>query len=229
MINIVSTFYISNYSSDLDESRSKELEEALLNNISNELVEKIHLFVDDIAALNRIIQISNNSKKICIINIGIKPKYNDFFNYILNNLKDKICMISNADLYLSHCDLNLIERLKNEKICYALSRYEHDMSCPQINNYYGSHDCYIFNSAFIDERIVNNHTNFYQNFPGIESQIVKNFCDFDFKVYNPCRQIITVHLHKTQLRNHGEWIGLHAYHDLDFQRSSCWWIPPVIL
>jgi hypothetical protein len=229
MINIVSTFYVSKYSSNLDNLRSKELEDCLINNISCPFIEKVHLFVDDNDALIRLKELSNDSEKVVVIGIGKKPKYNDFFNYIINNLNDKICMIANSDIFLSQCDVNLIERLKKEKLCYALSRYEYDMSHPQINNYYGSHDCYIFNSSFIDKNIINKHTDFYQNLPGIESQIVKNFCDFNFKVFNPCKQIITVHLHKTELRNHGQWIGLHRCGDLVYQRSSCWWIPPIIL
>jgi len=229
MINIISTFYISKYSSSLDNSRSEELETCLLNNLACPFVEKIHLFVDDIESLDRLNILSNNSEKVVIIEVGKKPKYNDFFRYILDNLKDKICMITNSDIYLSKCDVNLIERLKTERLCYALSRYEHDMSRPQIDNYFGSHDCYIFNSAFIDENIINGHTDFHQNLPGIESQIVKNFCDFNFKVLNPCKQIITVHLHKTQLRNHGNWVGLHRCGDLTYQRNSCWWIPPIDL
>jgi hypothetical protein len=229
MINIVSTFYVSKYSSNLDNLRSKELEDCLVNNIACSFVEKIHLFIDDEDALNRLNELKNGSEKVVVISVGIKPKYNDFFRYILDNLKDTVCMITNSDIYLSNCDLNLIERVKNEKICYALTRYEYDMSHPLINNYQGSHDCYIFNSSFIDENIINHHTDFYQNIPGIESQIVKNFCNFNFKVFNPCKQIIIVHLHKTNLRNHGEWIGLHTYGDLDDLCSSCWYIPPTIL
>ena len=180
MINIITTFYISKYSSNLDNLRSKELEACLINNISCPFIEKVHLFVDDDDALIRLKELSNNSEKIVIIGVGHKPKYNDFFNYIINNLNDKICMITNSDIFLSQCDVNLIKRLKNEKLCYALTRYEYDMSHPLIDNYCGSHDCYIFNSSFIDKNIINKHTDFYQNLPGIESQIVKNFCDFNF-------------------------------------------------
>jgi hypothetical protein len=103
------------------------------------------------------------------------------------------------------------------------------MSHPQITNYCRSHDCYIFNSKFIDEKIINGYTNFYQNFPGIETHIIKNFCDQGFNMYNPCSQIKILHLHKTELRNHGNWIGLHRYGDMEDHRSSCWWVPPIIL
>lgn len=229
MINIISTFYISKYSSNLDNLRSKEIETCLINNIASSFVEKIHLFVDDNDALTRLKELTNNSEKVVVICIGIKPKYNDFFKYILDNLNDKICMITNSDIYLLERDVRLIERLKNEKICYALTRYEYDMSHPLINNYAGSHDCYIFNSKFIDEKIINKHTNFYQNFPGIETHIIKNFCDNGFKVYNPCKQIKIVHLHKTRLRKHGQWIGLHKSGDFNYHKKNCWWVPPITL
>ncbi len=110
---------------------------------------------------------------------------------------------------------------------YCLTRYEHDMSHPLINNYCGSHDCYIFNSSFINKNIMNEHTDFFQNYPGIETHIIKTFCDLGFKVLNPCRQIKIVHLHKTNLRNHGNWIGLHKYGDWNFHMKSCWWVPPI--
>ena len=201
MINIISTFYISKYSSHLDNLRSEELKTCLLN----------------------------NTEKIVVIEVGKKPKYTDFFNYILNNLTDKICMIINSDIYLHEIDESLIENIKENKIAYALTRYEYDMSHPLIDDYRGSHDAYIFNSKFLDQTILNEHTNFYQNFPGIETHIIKAFCDNGFKVYNPCKQLKIVHLHKTQLRNHGQWIGLHKYGDDDYHRNSCWWVQPVVL
>jgi hypothetical protein len=229
MIHIISTFYISNYSSHLDNLRSQELETSFINNLSNEYIEKIHLFIDDDTGLNRIKEISNHSDKVVVICVGKKPKYSDFFDYIINNIKDKICMITNADIYLNKLDLNLIDNLNYEKVVYALTRYEYDMSHPLINNYGGSHDCYIFHSKFLSMKIINQHTDFFQNFPGIESHIIKSFHDDGFKIYNPCFQIQIVHLHKTELRNHGQWIGLHSSGDWVYFKKSCWWVPPVTL
>ncbi len=45
MINIISSFYVSKYSSNLDKFRSKELEACLVNNIAYSFVEKIHLLL----------------------------------------------------------------------------------------------------------------------------------------------------------------------------------------
>jgi len=229
MIHIISTFYISKYSSHLDNLRSKELERCLINNLYCPFVEKIHLFVDDDDALIKLNELSNNSDKIIVVEVGKRPKYTDFFNYIIKNVKDEICMIINSDIFLYENDEKLIANLKENKIAYALTRYEHDMSHPLINDYHGSHDAYIFNAKFIDETIINEDTNFYQNLPGIETHVIKALCDIGFKMCNPCKQIKIIHLHKTQLRNHGEWIGLHKYGDDDYHKKSCWWVPPVIL
>ena len=88
MLNVISTFYISKYNSYLDKDRSKELDDCLIKNLKNPIVDKIHLFVDDKDALRRLDEISNNSEKIFIISIGLKPKYNDFFNYIIENIQN---------------------------------------------------------------------------------------------------------------------------------------------
>ena len=229
-MNIISTFYISKYSSQLDNARSEELEKALLNNLSSPHVEKLHMFVDDNDALARLNELTNHSEKVVVIDVGKKPTYSDYFRYILEKVHDKICMITNSDIYLHEIDGAIIDRLKTEKLMYALTRYEHDMSSPLIDPYHGSHDAYVFYSAFLDGGIINEHTEFFQNVLGIESRVVKTFCDNGFRVYNPCRQIKIVHLHKTKLRNYAEeWCGLHKWGDFEFQCRSCWWVPPVVL
>jgi len=226
MINIITTFYVSDYKSKKDTERTQELVTSLLNNLRSCLIEKIHLFVDNNESLSYLNSITK-SEKIVIIEVGKKPIYSDFFNYILNSLPNKICMITNSDIYISDFEEFLINKLRNEKIMYALTRYEHDMRDPLIKNYAGSHDCYIFNSSFIDKKIINDHTRHPQNCPGIESHIIKNFCDQGFKVYNPCYQLKIVHLHATHLRNHTQWIGLHKSGDFDYLKSSSWWVPPI--
>ena len=234
MINIISTFYISKYGSSNDNKRTDELIQALINNINSEIIEKIHLFIDDddsLEKLNEIKSKSNNSDKIVIIAIKKQPIYHDFFNYILEKLPNNICMIINSDIYLHSYDKNLINLLSFNKYLYALTRYEYDMSHSLINNYCGSHDCYIFNSKYLDYKIICENTNFKQNLLGIETRIIKSFCDLNYKVFNPCKQIKIVHLHNTNLRSYNEnyWIGLHKYGDNLFMMKNCWYVPPSIL
>lgn len=221
MINIVSTYYITN-----NYQRNVELDTCIVKNLNSIFVESINLFVDDAHALEHLKTITNNSYKIKIIQIGLKPMYSDYFKYIIDNLNNKICMITNSDIYIHLYNEFLIGGLNTDKVVYALTRHEHDLTCPLIDNYCGSHDCYIFNSSFINNDIMCSNLLYYQNFPGIESRIIKTFCDNKFTVLNPCKQIVIVHLHSSGYRQHGEWIGLHGYCDTSHLFSSCWYIKP---
>ena len=77
------------------------------------------------------------------VNPGLPPlaKYDE-----KNNLEDKICMISNSDIYLYECDVNLLTKLHDNNTVFSLTRYEHDLSRPMIDSFIGSHDCFIFKS-----------------------------------------------------------------------------------
>jgi len=233
MINIISTFYISKYNSSLDNDRTNELCEAFINNLNSDIVEKIHLFVDDFESLKKLNDITNKNKnlyKIVIIKIKKQPTYHDFFNYILEKLPNNICMITNSDIYIHSYDISLLKLLNYSKYVYALTRYEYDMTPLFIYNFNGSHDCYIFNSKYLDNRIICENTSFLQNLLGIETRIIKSFYDLNYKIFNPCKQIKIVHLHKTNLRNYTEVddVALHKK-DIELWKNSVWYTPPCIL
>lgn len=228
-IHIISTFYISTYFVEKDAERNQELKDCLLNNLLSPTVEKIHLFVDDQKCYQKLLEIAKDHlEKIEIIAIGIRPKYSDFFTYILQKLPNQICMISNADIYIDTYELKILNSLRDCKWVYALTRYECDLSKPLITNYTGSHDAYIFNSAFLSDKIISKYTDLYQNQPGIETCILHNFYEFGFTIYNPCLQIKIVHLHRSDVRNYqSEWIGLHEQGNLEEHKQMHHWIPPI--
>lgn len=212
MIEIITSFYISNLQHPLDNVRTNEIITTLKNNLKNEFVEKIHLFVDNELSLNLLFELKNhidNTNKIVVNYFKKQPKYSDYFRYILENVKNKICMITNSDIFLLECDKQLIDRLKTEKIMYCLTRHEENLNCPLIDRYEGSHDCYIFNSSFIETSIINEHTDFYQNMNGIEHHIITTFFNSGFLLFNPCKQIKIVHLHSSELRGNYVWVGFH--------------------
>lgn len=230
MINIITTFYISKTGTIINDNRTNELFEALQKNMGNTSIKQIHLFLDDMMAYEKI-QTLNKSvffNKIIICGIKSNPKHIDFFNYAIHKLPNEICMIINSDIYLYEIDENLLLSVKNDKIAYALSRYEWDMTTPQINRYLGSHDGYIFTPKHINNSL--DLVNFYPNIPGIETHIIKMFVENNYKVYNPCFQIKIVHLHKSNIRNYKDnWIGLHNCGDDNHFFNSVWCIPPIHL
>jgi hypothetical protein len=196
MINIITSYYTSRLISNLNEERNNELKDCLNNNINNTLIEKIHLFIDDEEAFEYIKKI--NSEKINVISVGKKPLYFDLFNYAISNLKNKICMITNSDIYIKECDVNIFKNLEDNNTVFALTRYEYDLSCPLITNYEGSHDCFIFKSP-INNVFINNiyHS---QHAWGAENIVLYELKNAGINIYNPCYQIKIVHHHASNLR-----------------------------
>lgn len=233
MVELVTTFFVPVCDDDASDpefeikmNRRRELVDALERNVDCAHIQRIHLFI---TAPEDLLCIDDRQGKIVPIIWPGQPIYSDYFSYILENLPDAICMIANSDIYLRDCDIELIHQLKRQKVAYALTRYEHDMSCYLIDHYLNSHDCYLFCSRFIDSRIISEHTNYKQNLPGIESHIISNFVKSGFEVKNPCRQIVTVHLRQTGLRTHGQWVGLHTCGNDHELKTSCWYIPPTLV
>lgn len=205
-MNIVTSFYICNINHDNVNNRNKELIDSLNNNLNSSYVDKIHLYIDDNNALDLLTANFRDyiNNKIIIIKIGKKPNYSDLFKYCFEYLENKICMITNSDIYIHKCDNKLLELLNiNKDLVYALTRYEYNFSSNLIDNYMGSHDCFIFNSILDNkvryENLLNN-INFPQHYWGSENRLIYELKKINKIVLNPCKQIIIVHLHKSDVR-----------------------------
>ena len=191
MINLITTFYISK-----NHIRNNELKECLNKNLINPLIEKIHLYLDDDNALNYIKELNNN--KINIIDVGKKPLYSDLFGYGINNLIEKICLVSNADIYIHECDLDILNKINEPGVVFSLTRYEYDLSCPLITGYGGSHDCFIFKSPLNSDLL--QHIQHVQHHWNSEGVVLYELDKINAKLYNPCNQIKIVHLHESNIR-----------------------------
>jgi hypothetical protein len=191
MINLITTFYIST-----NFYRNNELRKCLDLNLENPLIEKIHLYLDDDNALNYVTELNNN--KINIISVGKKPLYSDLFGYGINELNGKICLVSNADIFLYECNLDVLNKLNEPGVVIALTRYEHDLSCPLIREYRGSHDCFMFKSPLNTDIL--QHIQHVQHHWNSEGVVLFELNRIGAKLYNPCHQIKIVHLHASNER-----------------------------
>ena len=146
------------------------------------------------------------NNKIRIIEIGKKPNYSDLFKYCFQQLQNKICMITNSDIYIHNCDIKVLELLNiNKNLVYSLTRYEHDFTSELIDNYVGSHDCFIFNSTLDNDNKIKheellNNINFPQHYWGSENKLIHELKKINKIVLNPCKQIMIIHLHKSNVR-----------------------------
>ena len=132
-------------------------------------------------------------------------------------------MVTNSDIYIDSCDINLINKLNNQNnLLYALTRHEYDMTCPLINDYHGSHDSFIFKSPLNNISIET--LKFPQNVWGSENKLISELYKQHVLIKNPCRQIKIVHLHKSNIReNNRIWISCHKIDNVEVH------FPPVNL
>ena len=196
MIHLITSFYITHFNSEKNNDRNNELQTALNNNLFNPLIDKVHLYIDNNEALEYIQNLNNS--KIIIISINYKPLYSDFFNYANTNLSEHICMITNSDIYLHECDINILNKLNDSNMVYALTRHENDLSCVQIQHFVGSHDSFLFKSPV---NIDINDITHPQDVWGAENVICYELKKKNIPIKNPCYQIKIVHLHSSWLRN----------------------------
>jgi hypothetical protein len=209
--------------------RTAELEKALVLNIANKAIRKIHLFVDNEAAQTWL-QTRFKSAKISVVRVGPQPLYADIFAFANTLPAGTVCAISNADIWLkAFSDMRLVEMIRvTPKQMFALTRYESDMTSPLIDTYRGSHDTFIFASP-IDTSILK-HIRFPQNVWGSENVLLYEMKKLGFTVLNPCRQLQIVHEHVSEERNPGrERINFGDYDgDGVFKRRSEF-SPPIVL
>jgi hypothetical protein len=109
-------------------------------------------------------------------------------------------MISNSDIYLHTLDLDCMNRLENN--IFALSRYEHDFSCPIIDKRWGSHDAFIFRSPLKSDILQN--LQHIQNVAGSDDNVVNTLVDNGYTLHNPSFQIKIVHLHESNVRTYNQ-------------------------
>lgn len=198
MITIIQSFYYS-----INDTRQTEIEFALMQNLNKNYVKNIHLFIEnkDLVKFKTSTFYKNN--KIIIVNFEGQPTYPVLFNYS-SNLNNEYCCICNSDIELNIENIKIVEHLKNNKLIYFITRHEHDMSCPLIDNFGGSHDAFIFHSDTMKKNLNNINTNFInyiQNTSGIEALLTIYFIEqLNYKILNPCYQIVLLHHHKSQVR-----------------------------
>jgi hypothetical protein len=118
-------------------TNTQNIIESLKYNLKNNLIDKIHLYVDTIESLNIILDL-NIQNKIKIILLENKiPNFSEIFNYIKDRLNNEICLIMNSNLYLLNDNNNIINKLKNNLILY---KYDAVLFNPI---YYNNFDCLI--------------------------------------------------------------------------------------
>jgi hypothetical protein len=212
---------ITTYYQILNEQRNNEINKCLIHNFLNKYIKEIYLLNNKIYDIN-FIEKNNKIKQVIISeDTHYRLKYNDAIDFINKNLKNKICILSNSDIYFDST-LSKINYKNIDNSLFALLRYDEDKDGNKnIFTRHGlprddSQDCWIFKSPLnIDlEKI-----NFSFGTLGCDNIFATIIDDTGIKISNPCLDIVSTHVHNTEFRTynidnriHGKYCLLKPCH-----------------
>jgi hypothetical protein len=182
-----------------DHSRAKELDIVLKHNLSNELINEIHIYVSDND--KEILLEYKNNPKVIINNIsnGYRSTYEDYIKYINTVITshEDLSIIANSDCYF---DASLGELLKYDLHyhCVALTRWEvkKDQSTA-LEAWHNSQDAWIFQGRI--RPILN--CNYPLGTYHCDNSFAWQCTRVGYLNINPCLSIKLHHLHDSPWRN----------------------------
>lgn len=183
------------------EDRKKEIFECLENNLNNEHIDEVHLFIEKDFDFKKIFPENNNLNKIKKINQKGRLSFRDAFEYSNKNiLKNNIKILSNSDIYFNNTLKNIHNNLLEELHVLALSRHNiNKKKRLQIEKYHPvSQDSWAWkgNMEILKDDKHYNNDGIKLGYWGCDNYVASLFKRSGYTVSNPCKSIICTHLHK---------------------------------
>jgi hypothetical protein len=195
---------IIEYFKSTNQNRDVEYRSCINENIKNNLIEKIYVFISDDSILDI------KSDKIEIVKIDNRPTFHFLFEWCNSNLPEEICIIANTDIFFD----STIKHLNNTDLTntfVALTRWDLLLKDNQwFVDFYNkpwnngittgmlSQDSWIFKTPIkLDER-----SKFLMGKPGCDNRIVQIYLENNYNVKNPSMQIVSKHLHISNHRTY---------------------------
>lgn len=193
MILLMEYFQPKNY------LRFSEYLYALHENLKNNLIDKIVLFISDNSEL------AYTSSKFQIVHLEQRPTYQTFFDYCNQNFSNQICIVSNSDIIFDES----LQKIKEDYLTstvYALSRYELQedytiQARPEVQ-LPTSQDAWVFKTPFNVK-----DANYNLGHKTCDLKIAYVISSFGYKVKNPCKDIILKHAHRINYRTYNNNTG----------------------
>ena len=176
--------------------RNGEYLYCLHQNLANEYIENVYLFMEEDAELNF------ESPKIKRVTLDKRPTYKDLFEYCNENMNGEICIVSNADIIFDET-IRYFKSLRMENQFYALSRWEistDDGKSWEIEPYdnAASQDCWIFRTPVL----TSDNMDYTMGKPGCDNRITYDMRELGYTCRNPGKKVVTVHFHPTNFRSY---------------------------
>ena len=190
-MNLLTTYYECNI-----EERHKEYLECLSNNINNEYIDKIFLFLED----ENKPEIEDPEGKVVMFENSGRVSYSELFQYCNDNLYGEKCAISNSDIQFDETLKEIYDNDLGE--CFVcLSRWElTEEGALEYERSSDSQDCWIFNSP-VPQLMIDEAT-FFMGQPGCDNRIAYISKKAGMIPTNPSPVIRAIHRHLSEHRTY---------------------------
>ena len=192
MINLFVNFYNDNNS-----LRQKEINECLSRNIANPMIDRIYLVVESNAV--HFYGMDTFQKTEIVICNG-RPTFSFLFNLANTTATDDdTSIISNSDIYFEEYDVSLISCCLKPDSCFVLTRWNRETNGSlHLFDRPDSQDSWAFKGPI--KNIGN--CDFTMGKPGCDNAIAERIEAAGYHVLNPSRDIKSIHVHNTGIRNY---------------------------
>jgi hypothetical protein len=189
---------IIEYFNSRNHMRNGEYLYCLHQNLANDLIDNVYLFMEDDAELNF------DSPKIHRIVRKNRPSYQNIFEYCNEHMKNEICIVANADIIFDDT-LRYFKNIDMTMQFYALSRWEistNDGKNWEIEPYENaaSQDVWIFKTPVLSS----DSMNYTMGKPGCDNKITYHMRELGYICRNPGKKVVTIHFHPTNFRTY-DW------------------------
>jgi hypothetical protein len=184
------------YFNSSNHMRNGEYLYSLHQNLGNDYIENVYLFMEEDAELNF------ESPKIKKVINKERPTYKTLFDFCNENLKDQICIVANADIIFDDT-LRYFDGINMDKTFYALTRWEistgngKDWEIEPYENA-ASQDSWIFKAPISSS----DKMNYTMGKPGCDNKITYHMRELGYTCRNPGKKVVTIHFHPTNWRTY---------------------------
>lgn len=181
-----------------DAARRKELELCLEKNRACGAISHLVLMIDDDA------EVDTSDGRFSVLRFDHRPTYKDWVELSYKKALGDISVLANADIYFDETLAGLNGLFEADPSGFvALSRYEREGNKLSLHpNPHWSQDVWAFRPSASRNPARDACLDFPLGVPRCDNKVAYVFGIYGHTVYNPCRQIRSVHVHESGLRNY---------------------------
>ena len=192
---------LTNYFKAPDIERMTEIDVCLDKNLSNPIIKRVVVFLEDGAKLEKL------HHNLSVVSLNHRILYNGYFQYANSNYSNDVVVVANNDVYFDDT-LDLVNKVNLNNVFIALGKGKDvDVNgkvvrpyCPTVD----SQDCWMFRAPIRAFK-----SDWTQGVPGCDNRLVYEARAVGYKVINPILSINSYHLHASKVRyyNLSQFIG----------------------